>query len=90
VIGVTVHTTGVNWDGVLANVAALSIILGFFGTLIVRSIRQSIADQINNQVTPKLDEIRNEVKAHDTRIARLEGIEQGRRSALDAAGIVKS
>lgn len=86
-----VHTTGVNWDGVLANVASITVILAAFGAFIVRSIRRSIKDEvtgvIRDEVTPKLDTINVTLQRHDTRIARLEGVEEGRRQAVAAAGV---
>lgn len=89
--GVAVHTTGVNWDVVLANVASISVLLSIFGALIVRMLRSSIKDQIesviSDKVTPKLDSIDHQLKGHDTRIARLEGIEEGKRQAIAAAGV---
>ena len=88
---VVVHTTGVNWDGVLANVASITIILAAFGAFIVRSIRRSIKDEvtgvIRDEVTPKLDTINLQLQRHDTRIAHLEGVEEGRRQAVAAAGV---
>ena len=58
--GVTVHTTGVNLDGVLANVASITIILGSFLAIVVRSIKRSVKDQITDvigtQVTPILEQ----------------------------------
>lgn len=86
-----VHTTGVNWDAVLANVASVTVILAAFGALVVRSIKRSVKDQIEDviakQVTPQLALIANDLKRHDTRISRLEGIEEGKRQAIAAAGV---
>lgn len=88
---VTVHTTGVNLDGILANVASISVILGVFAAFIVRSIKRSIVDTvtavIDKEVKPILDLIQRELKDHDTRIARLEGVEEGKRQAVAAAGV---
>lgn len=91
VSGVTVHTTGINYEGVLANVTSITVILGLFGAFIVRSIKRSIKDEvasvIHSEVTPLLNEIKNELRLHDTRIARLEGVEEGKRMANAAAGV---
>jgi uncharacterized membrane-anchored protein YhcB (DUF1043 family) len=88
---VVVHTTGVNWDGVLANVASITVILGVFGALVVRSIKRSIKDEVTsviaNEVSPKLDSINSQIQKHDTRIARLEGMEEGRKQAVAQAGV---
>ena len=90
-IAVVVHTTGVNWDGVLANVASITIILGAFAAVIVRSIKRSIVETvegvISKKVTPVLESIQNELKQHDTRLARLEGVEEGKRQAVAQAGV---
>lgn len=86
-----VHTTGVNWDGVLANVASITVILVAFGAVIVRSIKRSIRDEvaavIDDRVTPTLTRIQARLDGHDTRIARLEGVEDGKRQAIAAAGV---
>lgn len=88
---VVVHTTGINWQAILANVASITVVLGAFGAVIVRSIRRSIKDEvtdvISEKVTPLLEVIQGELQQHDTRIARLEGAEQGRRYAVDAAAV---
>lgn len=88
---VTVHTTGVNVDGVLANAVAIIIIVGFFTGIIVKLIKRSIGEAVRTvieaEVTPILNQIRDELKQHDTRLARLEGVEEGKRYALDAAGV---
>jgi hypothetical protein len=90
---VTVHTSGINWDGILATVAALTVILTpiltVAGSMIVRSIKRATKDEITSvidaKVTPTLDEIRRDLRRHDTRIARLEGIDEGKRLAVAQA-----
>lgn len=86
-----VHTTGVNLEGVLANVSSITVVLGVLGAFIIRSIKRSIKDEVGDviakQVTPVLNEIKDEIRVHDTRIARLEGVEDGRRQAVAAAGV---
>lgn len=88
---VTVHTTGVNIDGVLANVASITIIMGAFGALLLRSfkrsIRDTVTDVIDSEVKPVLDQIQTSLRDHDTRIARMEGIEEGKRQAVAQAGL---
>lgn len=88
---VVVHTTGVNFDGVLANAVAIIVILSGFTTLIVKLVKSSIETAVANvvakEVTPVLTVIQKELRSHDTRIARLEGVEQGKRYAVDAAGV---
>jgi predicted nucleic acid-binding protein len=88
---VVVHTTGVNWDGVLANVASITVILGVFGAVIIRSIKRSIKDEVSDvvatQVTPLLTKIQARLDGHDTRLARLEGVEEGKRQAIAQAGV---
>jgi hypothetical protein len=86
-----VHTTGLNWDAVLANAASIIVILGAFGAIMVRVIKHSIKDQIEEviktDVTPLLTVMEHELRVHDTRIARLEGVEEGKRQAIAAAGV---
>jgi hypothetical protein len=93
-IAVTVHTTGINWDGLLANTASILVIVALFAGLIARSVNRSVTDSvrkvITSDVTPTLERLEAALSAHDTRIARLEGIEQGKRYALDAAGVTTS
>ena len=93
-ISVVVHTTGVNWDGVLANVAAISVILATTGVMVVRSLRRSIRDEIHaviaKDVTPILTQIHDQLAQHDTRLTKLEGIEEGKRQAIAAAGVTTS
>jgi hypothetical protein len=80
-----VHTTGVNWDGVLANVGSLTVILGVLFGLLSRMLRGQLRDAVEKQVAPLLAEIKidlqaikSEIDQHSTAIARLEGFEQGR------------
>ena len=91
IFAVTVHTTGINIDGVLANVASITIIMGAFGALLLRAFRRSIKDEIKDvidtEVMPKLDSIQESIRDHDTRIATLEGVERGKRYAIDAAQV---
>lgn len=88
---VVVHTTGVNWDGVLANVASITVILGAFGALLLRAFKKSIKDEIasviHSEVTPILTSIQARLDDHDTRLARIEGIEEGKKQAIAAAGV---
>lgn len=88
---ITVHTTGVNWDAILANVAAITVILTAFGAVIVTTIRRSITEQVSaivdKEVVPVLNQIKDELRDHDTRIARLEGVEEGKRMATAAASM---
>ena len=81
--GVTVHTTGVNIEGILANAVAVTIILTFFAGLIIWLIKRSISDAVREAMIP----IEKRLDNHDTRIARLEGMEQGKRDAVAAAGV---
>ena len=91
IIAGAVHTTGVNIEGVLANVASITVILGVFGAMLLRSFKRAIKDEIRDviasEVTPALNVIKDELRSHDTRIARLEGVEQGKRYAVAAASV---
>lgn len=86
-----VHTTGVNWDGVLANVASITVILGAFGALLLRAFRKSIKDEIaaviHSEITPLLVKIQSRLDDHDIRLAMIEGIEEGKKQAIAAAGV---
>jgi hypothetical protein len=86
-----VHTTGVNIDGVLANVASITVIMGAFGALLLRSFKRSIQDTVNDvidkKVTPQLTVLADKIEKHDTRIAHLEGIEEGKKQAIAQAGV---
>lgn len=92
VIGTTVHTTGVNFDGLLTSLASITVLLGFFSTLIIRLMKRSIKDTVETvileRVSPTLNTIQLELKDHDTRIARLEGIEEGKRQAVAQAAVI--
>lgn len=91
ILAVTVHTTGVNIDGVLANVASITVIMGAFGALLLRSFKRSIKDTVTSvidaEVKPVLDQIQDMLRDHDTRIARIEGIEEGKKYAVAAAAV---
>ena len=87
----TVHTTGVNWEGVLTVVASITVVLTAFTGLIMRSMKSAIRSEIHDvialDVSPILVEIQNELKQHDTRIARLEGVEEGKQYVVRAANV---
>ena len=91
---VTVHTSGINWDGVLGNAAATIVIIGTFAALIVRIIRRSIKDEIHDVITseivPQIKGLSQRVDLHDTDIARLKGIEEGKALAVAQAGLPSS
>lgn len=82
-LAVVVHTTGVNLEGVLAIVVAMTIILTFFTGVLVWLVKRSIADAVRDAMAP----IEKRIDDHDTRIARLEGVNEGRRQAVAAAGV---
>ena len=101
-IGITVHTTGVNWEGVLTNSALISAAVGTLVTLLARSIRRANRDNIEavitqavaRDITPKfaeinstLHEMQQTTNNHSTRIARLEGIQEGRKMTVAEAGV---
>lgn len=88
-----VHTTGVNWQSVLITVAAIAGVISVVGGYIVRSLSASMKDTIHtiiaSDVSPTLNRIDEELSGHDTRIARLEGIEEGRKQAVAQASVTK-
>ena len=82
----TVHTNGINIEGVLANAVALTVILTFFGGIVVWLIRRSITDSVRDAMFPTVERL-NE---HDRRITRLEGVEEGKRLAVSQARLTSS
>lgn len=104
-----VHTTGVNVEGVVANVASITLTVSIIGAFITKSVKQSINDNIRivveeiiaKEVTPKFDEIhlglsdlqkgqdrlKEITNAHAITIARLEGVQEGKRMVTAEAGI---
>ena len=86
---VTVHTTGVNIDSILANSAAVVIIVAAFFGLVNRSVRQGIREEIHNEikaeVVPELAAINATLRRHDSDIAWLKGLEEGRRQVVAQA-----
>lgn len=93
-LSVTVHTTGVNWEGIAVNAAIIvggvAIIARFLANSLRRTIQQEITEIVHKEVSPKLEAIDNQLKVHDTRLARLEGIEEGKRQAIDQAGVSRT
>lgn len=90
----TVHTTGVNLEGVFATAASVTLMLGAIITALTWALKNANSAQIRQvikeEVLPQfailrreLDEVRVSVTGLDTRVARLEGVEAGRRSILD-------
>ena len=88
---VAVHTTGINWQQLLLTVAAIagivSLVGGYVGRSITKNVKQTIREIIASDVTPILNTIRGELAEHDTRLARLEGIEEGKHQAIAAAAV---
>lgn len=86
-----VHTTGINWDGWLANAVYITALIGGVGGLLIRQVNKSVGSQvsavIDAKVTPKLDRISSQLSEHDRRISHLEGIAEGERRAVAAAGV---
>ena len=89
---VTVHTTGFNWDGIIANVAGITGVLVVIATLMARAIKSALRDMVDGQVRPLLDSIHDDltdvknqitnvttrVDRHEVAIAKLEGFQEGR------------
>lgn len=83
---VTVHTTGVNWDSVAAIVTAVVVVVSAIGAVVITVLKSSVTaiveDAIKRDVAPILDRINARLDVHDTKLAHLEGVEQGRREGL--------
>lgn len=84
-IATTVHTTGVNWDGVIANVGGITVVLVALFGLLARVMKTQLKEAVTTQVAPlfaeiqsQLQQIRSDVDSHSTAIARLEGFQEGR------------
>jgi hypothetical protein len=82
-----VHTTGVNWDSILAIGVEIIIIVGALFGVLTRVLKLELKDTVEKQVAPlfgeikrQLQEIRNDVDSHSTAIARLEGFQDGRQT----------
>lgn len=86
-----VHTTGVNWQGVLVTASAVTVMVGIIGAVLTRVFSRSVGAQIDKaidtKVSPKLDSLTHSVSDLDRRTTRLEGIDEGRRQAVAAAGV---
>jgi hypothetical protein len=81
----TVHTTGVNLDGVLANVGSITVILIALFGLLARVTKAQLKAAIAQQVAPLLEDIKSEIRKvqaevdrHSTAIAGLQGFQEGR------------
>jgi hypothetical protein len=94
----TVHTIGVNWGSILAIGAEVIIIVSAVGALVVKLVNRGVKDQteevvkkvIREDVTPRflqidtsITELQTSSSAHDRAIAKLQGIQEGKRLQLD-------
>jgi hypothetical protein len=50
-------------------------------------VKDEIQSVIDLKVTPLLNQIQSQLSNHDTRIAHLEGVEEGKRQALAQARV---
>lgn len=86
-----VHTTGINWQGLLANVASIAVVVTVIAGVLFRGVKRTIHDEvtavIEKDVKPVMEEMRKQLGKHDTRIARLEGVEEGKRQAVRQASV---
>lgn len=98
VLAQAVHTTGVNWVSVVTVVSSITAVLVVFTAVLNRSFKRALRDQITvvvgDLVTPILNEFRADLEGHDARlnahdaqIARLEGVEEGKKIATAMAGV---
>jgi|ERR1700722_2628892 len=99
---VAVHTTGVNWEGALFTASSVVVLLTPVGVVLLKSFQRSIKDTIRDevgdiiavQVTPRFVKIESAQarqdgvsNAHATAIARLEGVQEGKRQMTREAGL---
>jgi hypothetical protein len=91
VLSTTVHTTGINWSAVITISASVTLMVSVVGAVLVRIFNRSVGDQIDraldSKVTPRLDAFGHALSDLDRRTSRLEGIEEGKRQAIAAAGV---
>lgn len=90
----TVHTTGVNVEAVLSIAASVAILLtvALVPTIryAIRSMKDTLNEIIDNRIDPRLDHLEQRfdtmegtVSDLDRRMTRLEGVEEGKRMAID-------
>lgn len=89
-LGTTVHTTGVNWDGLVANAVSITLIVGMLGGLLLKLINRSIEDKITAAVKVAVEPIQEAITdlktvldQHGRDISYLKGMQEGKRMALD-------
>lgn len=70
------------------------VILGVFSAILRRVFKQAVKDEIEEVVNPLLLSIQEQIKSvteridmHDIQIAHLMGIEEGKRQAVNQAGL---
>lgn len=93
-----VHTVGINWASILTIGAEVVGVVSIVGAIVVKAIRKGTKDQteevvkkvIREDVTPRFQEIHTSISElqrttgkHDKDIARLQGIQEGKRLAID-------
>lgn len=86
----TVHTTGVNWDGIIVNAGVITTAISLIGAYFVRRINNSWAANTQKIVDSALKPILATLKAHGERIAYLEGVESGKKQVVSEAGLSKT
>ena len=76
---VAVHTTGVNWQGVAAVATAVVVLMTPVLGFAIWLLRQFIESGIDRALLPIVERL----NSIDTRVARLEGREDGKRFQVD-------
>lgn len=79
----TVHTTGVNVDGALATAVLVVTLMSPVFVVTIFILRSFIKQAVDKALEP----IYIRLNQYGVAIARLEGVEEGRRQAVAAAGI---
>lgn len=78
----TVHTTGVNWDGILVNAGVITTTISIIGGFFYRRIRTSFESAteriVDRTLHRALAPIIEELNRHGERIAYLEGVDSGK------------
>lgn len=86
-----VRTTGINWSAVITISGSVTLMVSIVGAVLVKIFTRSVGDQIDkaldSKVMPRLDGFGHQLSDLDRRTSRLEGVEEGKKQAIAAAGV---
>jgi hypothetical protein len=79
----TVHTSGVNWDGILVNAGVITTLVSLIGGFFYKRVKntyETATERIVERIMDKaLAPILEELRSHGERIAYLEGVDSGKK-----------